>query len=139
MTFIFIELISCIGMSQLGDAPAKQLKLGSITLHKLSHLQIMGPNGSGKSTLLEAIYTTWEKQRKGSGKAGSLGVQEKPPIEVNANAIVGYYRQDFNNLDPRSTAIQCLQAASGSKHSEQDIRRYLFFSFYCDINSCFIS
>ena len=102
------------------------MKAGPIILHKLTHLHIMGPNGSGKSTLLEAIYNSWQQQRK-EGKSfiskGEALSEDSPPIVVNGNAIVGYYRQDFNNLDHSSTALQCLQQASDGKHSEQDIRR----------------
>jgi ATPase subunit of ABC transporter with duplicated ATPase domains len=118
-------LIDRIGGYTVGDEAAMEMKTGPIVLHKLSHLHIMGPNGSGKSTLLEAIYNSWQQQRKDKSfifKGAALS-GEVPPIIVNGNATVGYYRQDFNNLDHNSTAIHCMQQASDGKHSEQDIRR----------------
>jgi len=98
-----------------GNQPSRSLKTGCIVLHKQSHLQIVGPNGSGKSTLLDAIYNSWRPQSRQQEQEGD--------VEVNRNAMVGYYRQDFRNLDNSSSVLQCLEKASDGKHTIQDVHR----------------
>lgn len=66
----------------------------SITLKKNMHLLLSGPNGIGKSTLLESIA---------SGTA--TGAFVDPEIRI------GYYRQDFSNLDFNQTVLEALQEA----------------------------
>jgi len=68
------------------------------------HVQIVGPNGIGKTTLLESLA---------SGHAEGQTIAE--------DVRIGYYRQDFSNLDFDQTVIQCLQEAS-EKKSYQEIR-----------------
>jgi ATP-binding cassette subfamily F protein 3 len=64
----------------------------------------LGPNGIGKSTLLEALA---------SGKAtGSTVVPE---------VRIGYYRQDFSNLDFYKTVYQELQSVM-DKPQEEHLR-----------------
>jgi ATPase subunit of ABC transporter with duplicated ATPase domains len=54
---------------------------------------IAGPNGIGKSTLLEKLAT-----RNGEG------------FIIAKDIKVGYYKQDFSNLDFTQTAFDCLKA-----------------------------
>lgn len=75
-----------------------------ISLRKNHHLLLAGPNGIGKSTLLEALA-------KGEVKGMQLGKDVK----------IGYYRQDFSNLDFDKTVYQELAAAT-HRPIEQDIR-----------------
>jgi ATPase subunit of ABC transporter with duplicated ATPase domains len=76
----------------------------NISLRKGQHLQLLGPNGIGKSTLLEALA---------SGKAtGSTVVPE---------VRIGYYRQDFSNLDFYKTVYQELQSVM-DKPQEEHLR-----------------
>jgi ATP-binding cassette subfamily F protein 3 len=75
-----------------------------IVLKRGEHLQIVGPNGIGKTTLLEALA---------SGHA--TGEQVAPGITI------GYYRQDFSNLDFDQTVHECLMAAMERK-VEEDMR-----------------
>jgi len=57
-----------------------------LSLKKNEHLLLAGPNGIGKSTLLQAIA---------SGEAkGAV---------VAPGTVIGYYRQDFSNLDFNKT------------------------------------
>jgi ATPase subunit of ABC transporter with duplicated ATPase domains len=56
-------------------------------------LQIVGPNGIGKTTLLESLA---------SGHATGEHVSE--------GVRIGYYRQDFSNLDFNQTVFDCLMA-----------------------------
>jgi ATPase subunit of ABC transporter with duplicated ATPase domains len=73
-----------------------------VTLRKNQHLLLRGPNGIGKSTLLEALA---------SGKAkGAV-----PAHGVN----IGYYRQDFSNLDFDNTVYQELHAVMDHPREEE--------------------
>ncbi|MEK7146153.1 MAG: ATP-binding cassette domain-containing protein [Patescibacteria group bacterium] len=80
------------------------VKEARVSLHKNQHLLLSGPNGIGKSTLLEAIAN-------GTAK----GAQIKPGTKV------GYYRQDFSNLDFEDTVLNTLSSATDKK-TEQEIR-----------------
>lgn len=75
-----------------------------ITLNRGQHMQIVGPNGIGKTTLLESLA---------SGHA--TGEQ------VAAGVKIGYYRQDFSNLDFDQTVFDCLMSAMDKK-LEEDMR-----------------
>lgn len=101
------------------DIPTEVLKLTSyqviknhspkqvpcdITLKRGQHLQIVGPNGIGKTTLLESLA---------SGHA--TGEQISPGVTI------GYYRQDFSNLDFDQTVFDCLMDVMDKK-IEEDMR-----------------
>lgn len=85
------------------DHQPKDIKSDFI-LKRGNHLQIIGPNGIGKTTLLESLA---------SGNA----VGE----EVAKGVKIGYYRQDFSNLDFEQTVFQCLMEVMDKKTPE-DIR-----------------
>jgi len=102
-----------------GDIPLEVLKLSSykvirnheakdiacdITLKRGQHMQIIGPNGIGKTTLLESLA---------SGHAD--GEQVAPGVKI------GYYRQDFSNLDFEQTVFDCLLSVMERK-IEEDMR-----------------
>ncbi|PJE64298.1 MAG: hypothetical protein COU90_02505 [Candidatus Ryanbacteria bacterium CG10_big_fil_rev_8_21_14_0_10_43_42] len=72
-----------------------------ITLRRGDHLQIVGPNGIGKTTLLESLA---------SGEADG----EK----IAKGTIIGYYRQDFSNLDFDQTVFDCLMSVMKEKNQE---------------------
>ncbi|HVV15067.1 MAG TPA: ATP-binding cassette domain-containing protein [Candidatus Paceibacterota bacterium] len=79
-------------------------RTAKITLRRNQHLLLKGPNGIGKSTLLESIA---------SGNAeGSV---------IAPGVRVGYYRQDFSNLDFDKTVYQEL-AAVMEKQVEETLR-----------------
>jgi len=75
-----------------------------LTLKRGQHLQIVGPNGIGKSTLLESLASG-----HASGEKVASGVK------------IGYYRQDFSNLDFDQTVLQCLMEVM-EKKIEEDAR-----------------
>lgn len=76
-----------------------------IQIRKDDHLLLSGPNGIGKSTLLEKIVS-------GEEDGCTLGKDVK----------IGYYRQDFSNLDFNQTVYDCLRNASTNDMTEQDLR-----------------
>ena len=76
-----------------------------LSLRKNQHLILKGPNGIGKSTLLQAIA---------SGKAKGA--------KVTKGVTVGYYRQDFSNLDFNKTVYEELSAVL-ERPIEEDIRK----------------
>ena len=75
-----------------------------ISLRKNQHLQLVGPNGIGKSTLLESIAN-------GTAKGA----------EIAKGVNIGYYRQDFSNLDFEKTVYDEL-AAVMDRPLEQTLR-----------------
>lgn len=76
-----------------------------VTLRKNDHLLLKGPNGIGKSTLLQSI-----------ADGTATGVTLAPGVEI------GYYRQDFSNLDFDKTVYEEL-AAVMARPIEEDLRR----------------
>ncbi len=73
-----------------------------IVLKRGEHLQIVGPNGIGKTTLLESL-------------AGGHAKGE----EVSEGVKIGYYRQDFSNLDFDKTVFETLMASMKRKLEEE--------------------
>ena len=73
-----------------------------LTYKRGDHVQIVGQNGIGKTTLLEALS---------SGEADGQTVA--PDVRI------GYYRQDFSNLDFNQSVIECLQEAAQKKSYEE--------------------
>ena len=82
----------------LNHKPKVKKKL--VTLKKNQHLLLTGPNGIGKSTLLESIVH------------GEEGTTIMPGMKV------GYYRQDFSNLDFDKTVHEELMAVMEKKYEE---------------------
>ncbi|MFA5843086.1 MAG: ATP-binding cassette domain-containing protein [Candidatus Gracilibacteria bacterium] len=79
-------------------------KKADVSLRKNQHLLLSGPNGIGKSTLLETLANGTAKGAK-----------------IQRGIKVGYYRQDFSNLDFKDTVLNTLNSAS-DKYTEQEIR-----------------
>jgi ATP-binding cassette subfamily F protein 3 len=73
----------------------------TLELSRGEHLQIVGPNGIGKTTLLESLA---------SGHADGE--------HVAPGVTIGYYRQDFSNLDFDQSVLECLMAAADKKVEE---------------------
>jgi ATP-binding cassette subfamily F protein 3 len=76
-----------------------------VKLYRGRHLLLSGPNGIGKTTLLEQLA---------SGHAKGEHVTQWVKI--------GYYRQDFSNLDFNQTVYDCLNEAADNNIQEGDLR-----------------
>ncbi|MFP4022878.1 MAG: ABC-F family ATP-binding cassette domain-containing protein [Candidatus Paceibacterota bacterium] len=72
-----------------------------LSLKKNEHLLIVGPNGIGKSHLLNSIAD-------GSAKG----------ISIDSSIKLGYYRQDFSDLDPDKTVFEVLWSAMENPREE---------------------
>lgn len=75
-----------------------------IEIRRGEHLLLKGPNGIGKSTLLESIV---------NGTADGVNISEGTKI--------GYYRQDFSNLNFDETVYNSLSRSAGEE-TEQAMR-----------------
>jgi ATP-binding cassette subfamily F protein 3 len=77
-----------------------------LTIRKSYHVLLTGPNGIGKTTMLE-------KFAAGKGEGFVLA----------KHAVVGYYKQDFGNLDFAQKAFDALkEAAAVGKYDEHALR-----------------
>ena len=82
---------------------SKEMK-ANLILQRGDHIHMIGPNGIGKTTLLESLS---------SGNATGE--------EVADGVKIGYYRQDFSNLDFEKTPHEILMSAM-DKPDEQNMR-----------------
>ena len=76
-----------------------------VRLRKDDHLQLAWPNGIWKSTLLEKIVN-WDEDW----------------ATLSEWVKIGYYRQDFSNLDFNQTVYDCLRTTAPEELWEQDLR-----------------
>jgi len=81
-------------------------KTVDVQIRKNDHLQLSWPNGIWKSTLLEKIVN-WDES----------GCKLTPGVKI------GYYRQDFSNLDFNQTVYDCLKEAAWLDMTEQELRK----------------
>jgi len=94
------DIITITSFLTIKDHKPKERK-AKVALRKNQHLQLIGPNGIGKTTLLESIANASAK-----GTTVMDGVR------------VGYYRQDFSNLDFEKTVYDELWSAMESPYEE---------------------
>ncbi|HYF05547.1 MAG TPA: ATP-binding cassette domain-containing protein [Patescibacteria group bacterium] len=86
---------------QDGDVVKKEVRA---TVRKDTHILLAGPNGIGKTTFLE---------RLAAGESEGAVIQ--PGVKV------GYYKQDFSNLDLEKTAFDTLKEVM-EKYDEMQLR-----------------
>ena len=103
------EIINITSVSIVKNNKSIQKKV-NISLRKNEHLLLSGPNGIGKSTLLESLVS------------GS-----NPGAFVSKGIEVGYYRQDFSNLDFEETVLKSL--LSVTKHVNEEKMRAIAGGF----------
>jgi len=98
-----LEVLHLSSVTVIKDHQPKEMQC-DVTLKRGEHLQIVGPNGIGKTTLLESL-------------AGGTATGE----EVANGVKIGYYRQDFSNLDFDKSVFETLMD-SMKKKLEEDMR-----------------
>lgn len=96
-----LEVVRLTSYQVIKNHEPKQVDC-DIVLKRGEHLQIVGPNGIGKTTLLESL-------------AGGHAKGE----EVTAGVKIGYYRQDFSNLDFSKTVFETLMDSMKKKLEEE--------------------
>ena len=79
-----------------------------VELRKGEHLLLKGPNGIGKTTLLENLA---------GGHAKGEAIKE--------GVVIGYYRQDFSNLDFDKSPYDTIKECADKDDSEHFIRKTL--------------
>lgn len=98
------EILSISSLKVIKNHKAVERKV-KVVLRKNEHLLLAGPNGIGKSTLLQSLAD-------GSAKGA----------EILPGTRIGYYRQDFSNLNFDHTVYEEL-ASVLSTRIEEDIRK----------------
>ncbi|MEY3784594.1 MAG: hypothetical protein RLZZ230_916 [Candidatus Parcubacteria bacterium] len=96
-----LEIIKLTSVKVIKHHEAKEAEC-DVILKRGQHLQIIGPNGIGKTTLLESL-------------AGGTATGE----EVAAGVKIGYYRQDFSNLDFTQSVFESLMSSMKRKLEEE--------------------
>ena len=89
------EMVKITKLSVMKHHKITNIK-ADVSLYKNQHLLISGPNGIGKSTLLESLV-------KGTAQG----------VRVADNVVIGYYKQDFSNLDFNETVYAMLSKSAG--------------------------
>lgn len=96
-----LEVVRLTSLSVMKQHEPKEVEC-DITMKRGQHWQIVGPNGIGKTTLLEKLATGQAK-----------GEHVTPGIKI------GYYRQDFSNLDFSQTVFDSLMDSMPKKLEEE--------------------
>jgi ATPase subunit of ABC transporter with duplicated ATPase domains len=96
-----LEVVKLTSYQVIKNHEPKEVQC-DIVLKRGTHMQIIGPNGIGKTTLLESL-------------AGGHAKGE----EVAEGVTIGYYRQDFSNLDFGQTVHESLMASMPEKLEEK--------------------
>lgn len=96
-----LEVVKLTSYQVIKNHEPKEVEC-EVTLKRGMHLQIIGPNGIGKTTLL---------QKLASGHA--KGEHVTPGVRI------GYYRQDFSNLDFDKTVFETLMDSMQRKLEEE--------------------
>jgi len=104
---ILISLSSVDIIDMKKDDGSLKTKEVHVELRKGEHLLLKGPNGIGKTTLLETL-------------AGGHAKGE----HIKEGVTIGYYRQDFSNLDFEKTPYQTIEECT-KDNSEHYIRKTL--------------
>jgi ATP-binding cassette subfamily F protein 3 len=96
-----LEILRLTEVMVIRDHEPKQAEC-DLVLKRGEHLQIVGPNGIGKTTLLESL-------------AGGHATGE----HITPGVRIGYYRQDFSNLDFDKTVFETLMDSMKRKLEEE--------------------
>ena len=96
-----LEVVKLTSYQVIRNHEPKEVEC-DLVLKRGTHLQIVGPNGIGKTTLLERLASGHAE-----GEFVAPGVQ------------IGYYRQDFSNLDFDKTVFETLMDSMQEKLEEK--------------------
>ena len=96
-----LEVVKLTSYQVIKNHEPKEIEC-DLVLKRGQHWQIIGPNGIGKTTLLEKLASGHAK-----GEFVAEGVQ------------IGYYRQDFSNLDFDKTVFETLMDSMQRKLEEE--------------------
>jgi ATP-binding cassette subfamily F protein 3 len=96
-----LEVVKLTSYQVIKDHEPKEVEC-DITIKRGMHMQIIGPNGIGKTTLLEKLASGHAK-----GEHIAEGVK------------IGYYRQDFSNLEFDKTVYETLMDSMERKLEEE--------------------
>ncbi len=96
-----LEVVKILSLTVIRNHEPKEVEC-EVILKRGMHLQIVGPNGIGKTTLLESLAGGHAK-----GEHVSQGVK------------IGYYRQDFSNLDFEKSVFETLMDSMQEKLEEK--------------------
>ncbi len=97
------QVLALSSLKVIKDHQPKEVAC-EIEMKRGQHWQIVGPNGIGKTTLLESLAS--------GHAAGEL---------IDPSVKIGYYRQDFSNLDFDQSVYDCLMEVMDKK-IEEDMR-----------------
>ncbi|MDR3502491.1 MAG: ATP-binding cassette domain-containing protein [Legionella sp.] len=109
----FNGLIAQIDAIKVFEHHQPTIKTIDLTIRKNTHVLISGPNGAGKSTFLHALT-----DRSAEGAM------------IPEDIKIGYYKQDFGNLDFEQKAFDCLLDAM--QKNDEHILRATAASFLLD-------
>ncbi len=98
------KIVEISAVTKIENHEPKQKEV-NFTLRQGMHLLVSGPNGIGKSTLLRSLA---------SGK--------NPNAKIMDGVVVGYYSQDFSNLDFDQTVMDSLESVKAEGIDEQKMR-----------------
>ena len=96
-----LEVVKITSLTVIKQHEPKEVEC-HISLKRGQHLQIVGPNGIGKTTLLERLATGHAK-----------GEHVSPLVRI------GYYRQDFSNLEFDKSVFETLMDSMPEKLDEK--------------------
>ncbi len=96
-----LEVVKITSLKVIKNHEAKEVEC-EVVLKRGMHLQIVGPNGIGKTTLLESLAGGHAK-----------GEHIAPGVKI------GYYRQDFSNLDFDKSVFETLMDSMQEKLEEK--------------------
>jgi len=88
----------------------------NLTIYKNERVALIGPNGAGKSTLIKILMKKVE--------------QDSGEVLYDKNLSIGYYSQEFEDMDLRLSLIELLEKESDL--SEEKIRAFLARFYFKD-------
>lgn len=110
-----LEVVKLTSVQVIKNHEPKEAEC-DVVLKRGSHLRIVGPNGIGKTTLLEAL-------------AGGHATGE----HIAPGVTIGYYRQDFSNLDFDKSVFETLMDSMKEKLEEKMRSIAAGFLLYGDV------